>query len=55
MKKIKEKDIKNSKGRTNWTQLENQTEAEINNAALSDKEARLLKDHELMSLKKPKK
>ena len=55
MKKLNEKDIKVSKGKTNWTLLEKQTEEEINNAALSDPDARLLKDFELMKMKKPKK
>ncbi len=52
--KIKQKDINNLKGRTNWSQLKNQTEGEINNAALSDPDAKLLTDYELMRMKKPK-
>ena len=52
--KVKEKDIHKSKGKTNWSQLKEQTDGEISNAALSDPDAKLLKDQDLMKMKKPK-
>jgi hypothetical protein len=52
--KVNEKNIKKLKGKTNWTSLEQQTDGEIYNAALSDPNARILKDYELIKMKKPK-
>jgi len=52
---VDKKDIKKLKGKTNWSYLKQQTDNEINNAALSDPDSRMLKDYELMKMKSPKK
>lgn len=54
MTKIKLKDIKESKGTTDWEKLKKQSDREIRENALSSQDAKLLSDYELTQLYRAK-
>lgn len=52
MTKIKLKDIKKSYGSTNWTKLQKQTDDDVEKAATSSKDSKLLTETELAQLRR---
>lgn len=54
MTKINLKDIKESKGSTDWEKLKKQSDREIRENALSSHDAKLLSDYELTQLYRAK-
>ena len=51
IKRYTASEIKKRKGKTNWQQLENKTEREIERSALNDKDAPLITDYDANKFK----
>ena len=51
MIKYTQNDINKLKGKTNWERVKNKTEKEIQEAALKDKDAPLVSDHDANKFK----